>query len=106
MWVESISFNMIGKNLRLDVKVVGDSGALAGAQVGLNLTSNSGQSWVFNGITDSAGISSFTVNKAPAGSYEAAITSLTASGFTWDTTQGITSASYTLNAVNSRTIKK
>jgi len=97
---------MIGKNLRLDVKVVGDSGALAGAQIGLNLTSNSGQSWVFNGITDSAGISTFTVSKAPAGSYEATITSLTAAGYIWDTTQGITSAGYTLNAVNSRTIKK
>jgi hypothetical protein len=105
MWVESISFKMIGKNLRLDVKVISDSGALAGAQIGLNLTSNSGQSWVFNGITDSAGIGSFTVSKAPAGDYVATVTSLTAGSYTWDTERGVTSASYILNVSTSKPVK-
>jgi hypothetical protein len=43
----------------------------------------------------------FTVSKAPNGNYVATVTSLAASGCTWNTTQGVTSASYTLNGSSS-----
>ena len=97
MWVDSISFGMNGRNLRLSVWVVEENGALAGAQVGLDLSCSSGQNWTFNGITDSTGVATFTVSKAPPGDYVASVTSLAADGYVWDATQGITSASYTLN---------
>ena len=88
---------MLGKNLRLDVKVVGDSGALASALVTVNLDCSSGQTWAFSGVTDSSGLCSFTVSKAPAGSYTATVSGLTAGGYIWDTERGVTSASYTVN---------
>jgi len=97
MWVESITFRLTGKNLNISVKVVSDTGALAGASVGLTV-SNAGQSWYFNGVTDSSGGVSLTINKAPAGTYVATVTSLTAEGYAWDASQGVTSASYTLSS--------
>ena len=101
MWVEGIGFTMLGKNLRLDVKVVGESGAVSSAQVALNISCSSGETWTFSGITDSSGMVAFTVSKAPNGNYVATVTSLAASGYTWDTTQGITLASYILNGSSS-----
>lgn len=97
---------MLGKNMRLDVKVVGENGAVSGAQVGLDLSCSCGQSWTFNGITDSSGMVVFTVMKAPAGNYEATVTSLTASGCAWDTGRGITSSSYTLNVTTGKPVKR
>lgn len=94
MWVDSIAFKVTGKNLRLDIKVVGDSGGVPGAQVAAQLTGNAGQSWNFTGTTDSSGTVSFVVAKAPRSSYVASVMAITAAGYTWDTTQGLTSASY------------
>ena len=94
MWVESITFKVIGKNLRITVKTVGDAGALSG--VGVELTvANGGESWSFSGVTDSSGSVSFTLSKASAGTYVATVTGLSAVGCEWDSSQGITSASYT-----------
>jgi len=101
MWVDSIVFNLVGKNLHVDLKVTGENGAASGAQVSLDLSCSSGQSWSFSGVTDSSGLCSFTVSKAPVGNYVATVTSLAASGCTWDTAQGVTSASYTLNGSSS-----
>ena len=101
MWVDTITFNLVGKSLRVDCKVISENDAVAGAQVGMKLNCSCGRSWTFNGITDSAGMVSFTVQKAPAGDYTATATSLAAVGYYWDTTQGITSASYTLNGSSS-----
>jgi thermitase len=95
LWVEGIVFSVIGKNLRLNINVVSASGAVAGAQVAVQLT-NGIRNWNFTGITDSSGTASFVVAKAPAGSYVASVTAITMAGYTWDTTQGVTSASYTL----------
>jgi thermitase len=96
-WVESITFGVTGKNLRLNVKVVSESGAVAGAQVALQLT-NGVQNWNFTGTTDSSGAASFVVTKALTGSYVASVTAITATGYTWDTTQGVTSATYTVKS--------
>jgi len=93
MWVDSIAFKVIGKNLRVSVKVMSASGGVAGAQVAVQLSSGV-QKWAFTGTTDSSGAASFTVSKAPAGSYVASVTRLAATGYTWDTTMGIASAGY------------
>jgi len=106
IWVESITFKMIGKNLRLDVKIVGESGAVSGAQVSLDLICSCGQKWTFSGTTDSSGMAYFTVSKASAGNYIATVTSLSANDCTWDIGRGITSASYTLNAPASKPIRR
>ena len=97
MWVDSVRFIRNGKNLVVEVKVVTASGALPGANVGLSLECTDSQVRVFGGTTDSAGLVRFRLNKAPVGSYLATVTSLTCSGFTWDTTRGITAASYELS---------
>jgi len=95
LWVQSIDFGVTGKNLCLNVRVVRESGAVAGAQVAVQLT-NGVQDWNFMGTTDSSGITTFVVTRAPVGNYVASVTDATAAGYTWDTTQGITSASYAL----------
>jgi len=97
MWVDSITFRLTGNTLRLSIRVAEEGGAVAGAQVAVKLVWSGGQSWNFSGTTDSLGIASFLVPKAPVGVYVATVTSLTTSGYTWDTAQGVISASYTLN---------
>jgi hypothetical protein len=97
MWVDNIRFIKNGKNLFIEVKVVGATGVVPGAKVGLMLESSSGQVWNFSGTTDTAGLVKFKLGKAPVGSYWAAVTSLTCSGFTWDMSKGISAASYALS---------
>jgi len=97
LWVQSITFVLTGKNLGLNINVVSASGAVAGAQVAVQLT-NGARNWNFTGTTDSSGTASFVVSRAPASSYVASVMAITATGYTWDTLQGVTSASYTLNS--------
>jgi len=97
LWVQSITFVVTGKNLGLNINVVSASGAVAGAQVAVQLT-NGVRNWNFTGTTGSSGTASFVVTRAPAGSYVASVMAITATGYTWDTTQGVTSASYTLKS--------
>jgi thermitase len=93
LWVQGITFGMTGKNLRIGIKVASGGGAVGGAQVAVQLT-NGVQNWNFTGTTDSSGTVSFTVNKAPAGNYVATVTNVAATGYTWEATLGMTSASY------------
>jgi thermitase len=95
LWVQSITFGVTRKNLCLNVKVVSDSGAVAGAQVAVQLT-NGVQNWNFTGTTDSSGTASFVVTRALTGYYVASVTAINMAGYTWDTTQGVTSATYAL----------
>jgi thermitase len=96
MWVNSIGFVQNGKNLFIEISVMTTGGPLAGADVGLNLQCSGGESWDFNGTSNTAGLVRFKLGKAPAGSYSAVITSLACSGFTWDPGKGVTTASYAL----------
>jgi thermitase len=96
MWVDSISFIKSGKNLFTQVRVVTASGVLPGAKVGLRLECSNGKVWNFSGTADTAGLVKFKVSRPPVGSYLGSVTSLTCSGFTWDTSKGINSASYAL----------
>jgi thermitase len=95
MWVDSITFWMTGKNLRMSLDVVSETGPIAGAQVAVQLT-NGVRDWSFSGTTDTAGLVSFMVSKPPAGNYVALVTDAIAAGYVWDATQGSTSASYTV----------
>jgi thermitase len=95
LWVQSIAFGFKGRSLCLGVEVVSASGTVAGAQVVVQLT-NGAQGWNFAGTTDSSGTASFVVTKALVCSYVASITAIDMAGYTWDATQGVTSASYTV----------
>jgi len=97
MWVEAITFKVIGKNLRITVKSVDDAGPLCDVAVSLTVTSG-GETWHFGGVTDASGSASFTLSKPPAGTYVATVTRLSAVGYEWDSSQGVTSASYTLGS--------
>jgi thermitase len=105
MWVDGITFNSRGNNLGINIRVVAARGTVSAASVEIELVSSRGQSWRFSGTTDSFGAVGFVVQKASAGDYLATVTRLTASGYTWDTASGITSASYTLSA-SSKPAKK
>jgi len=98
MWVDSIRFVRNGKNLVVEVRVSTAGGALPGAAVGLSLECPSSNVWSFSGTTDSAGLVKFRASKAPVGSYLAAVNSLLCTGFTWDTSKGITCAGYALQS--------
>jgi hypothetical protein len=106
MWVDNITFNLVGKNLRVQVKVTSESGAVGGAQLGMKLTCSRGNIWDLTGTTNSGGIASFTVQKPPAGDYVATVASLSGSGYFWDTSRGVTSDSYTLDNSSRSTGKK
>jgi thermitase len=97
MWVDTISFIESGRYLFIVVRVVTASGVLPGAKVKLRLRYSNGRVWNFSGTTSTAGLVKFKVPKAPARSYQAAVNSLTCTGFIWDTSKGITSASYALS---------
>jgi uncharacterized membrane protein len=97
MWVDSISFVEKGKNLFIEVIVVTASGGLAGAEVGLSLECDNGETWSFSGTTSNIGSVRFKLGKAPVGTYSAVVTGLKCSGFTWDASKGITAIGYTLS---------
>ena len=105
IWVDSITFKPVGTRLRLEVKVVNESAVIAGAQVGVQLTCSTGQSWTLNGITASSGIASFTVQKAPYGTYVATITNVTPASYIWDITRGVISAEFTLDSSSGKVFK-
>ncbi len=105
MWVNSITFKVLGKgikNLRMDVKVVnwrGDPMANAQVTMEVDCTCSVGI-WTFTGTTGSNGTVSFVIQKAATGTYTATVTKLFAGqgGNTWDRDpdKGVTSESYTL----------
>ena len=97
MWVDNIRFSMCGKNLFIEVSIATASGVVVGADVDLTVVCSTGELWNFSGTTNTAGFVKFKLGKAPVGSYVTTVTSLTCSGFIWDTTNGITTTSYALS---------
>ncbi len=95
MWVDGITFTVSGKNLVIKAKVVSEAGAVAGASVSMAIT-NGSQSWQFKGTTDSAGLVTFTLSKAVAGTYIASLTMVSADGYEWNALNGINLASLIL----------
>jgi len=97
MWVDSIRFITRGKNLFIEIEVVTASGVLPRAEVGLSLECGNGEVWNFSGTTNNAGLVRFKLGKAPVGNYLIIVNGLTCSGFVWDMSKGISSASYALS---------
>jgi thermitase len=102
LWVNGLSLGMSGKNLRLDIQVVAQSGAVSGAQVNARITRSDGNVLYFTGTTNSYGSVSFTISKPPSGIYIATVTNVTATGYVWDSSRGTNSASYTVNTTSKR----
>jgi hypothetical protein len=96
MWVDGINFSLGGNSLSTEVIVAGDNGPVSGANVELMLTWDGGRNWDLNGYTDSEGKIKFRLTKAPKGNYIAIMANLTCEGYTWEKTQGVLSASYSL----------
>ncbi|MDY6911633.1 MAG: S8 family serine peptidase [Chloroflexota bacterium] len=95
MWGDSIDFTKSGVNFNVTIRVISDSGPVAGASVNLDL-SNSNKTWELSGITDAQGYAVTKVKKVSDGTYTATITSLSCDGFEWATGEGVTSATYVL----------
>jgi subtilisin len=57
---------------------------VSGASVRATLTRQQGGSWTSTGTTNSNGVRSFTLSRAPTGTYSTAILSATKTGLTWD----------------------
>jgi thermitase len=97
LWVNSMTLKMTGNILRLNVNVIGASGAVANAQVKVQITCTDGKLWSFSGVTDSSGNVSFSISKPASGTYTATIIDVIATNYTWDSSQGITTISYTIS---------
>lgn len=91
MWVQSIAFARLGSNVRVTFTVMGVSGPVGGAALAATITGPSGELWTASGTTNSSGVMTYTISKGAGGNYSARVTALTASGYTWDTTRGVTS---------------
>jgi len=95
MWVDSITFNPAGKYLYVDVNVGGPQ-PVGGARVTLRVKLGS----YTIGATKTTGPDgkvNFRLYPAVVGTtYVATVTGLVCDGYTWDTTGGVISASYTL----------
>jgi hypothetical protein len=74
------------RHLRATVTVEAGGSPVSGAlvQATLNRTNGGTGSWSFSGTTGSAGTVTFGLNNAPSGCYSLTVTSVTASGLTWD----------------------
>jgi len=95
MWVESITFIPTGSELQIKVKVVNPE-PVRGAMVRLNLKQNGRSIYNGYGSSNSAGEATYRWPRATGGEYLATVTYLRHSQYTWDESQGVTSASYTL----------
>ena len=103
MYVESITFSSKGgkrnRSLRIDVKVVDiNANPLAGVEVELDLSLDGGAPWSYTGSTGGDGVVRFTRSNPAAGHYEPTVTNLTLSGYNWDKTKGVESASCDLSS--------
>ncbi len=78
------------KNLNITVTLKdGANNPVAGASVSISLTNSVGGSYTASATTGSGGTVTFTLNNAPSATYSTTVTSITASGLTWD---GVTPA--------------
>jgi len=93
MWVEGITFTPVGPELQIKVRVV-NPGPVAGARLRLNLKQDGSSVWNSYAITGSDGEASYIWRQAAEGEYLATVSYLNHSQYSWDRSQGISSASY------------
>ena len=95
LWAESISFRITGPHLRVGVGIVTEGDLpLAGVRVELQVAHESGSVWVFAKNTNQDGEAEVRVFRAPSGTYTATILGLTKTGYVWDRTRGLVSATF------------
>lgn len=94
MWIDTIQFTVKNKNLMIKVHLASASGLVPGVNVGVQLDID-GRLRELSGITDSTGTATMNVHGFKGSSCNAYVISLDASGYTWDLTKGISSATYT-----------
>lgn len=84
--VSSIAYSLRRARLRVTLPLVNDQGdPVSGATVAARITNtSSGRRWNRTGTTAADGKVTLTVNNSPAGCYTTQVTSVTASGLTWD----------------------
>jgi len=97
IWVDTFGLRQCGVNLFVEVKVMSASSVAPGANVALSFECSSGELLNFSGTTDGDGLMRFRLHKPPVGDYAITVTSLTCSGFVWDTREGITATVYALS---------
>ena len=97
IWVDTFGLRQCGVNLFVEVKVMSASSVAPGANVALSFECSSGELLNFSGTTDGDGLVRFRLHKPPVGDYVITVTSLTCSGFVWDTSKGITATIYALS---------
>jgi hypothetical protein len=87
--VDAITYAASGGKGNKDITVrvatvYGSAAHLPGAAVSLTVTLNGGFFRTLSGTADAAGLVAFTIKNAPAGTYAATVTSLSAGGLAWD----------------------
>lgn len=102
MWAESITFTMKGSNLDIAVRVTGDSGVVSGATVNLQVSRDGATIGNYTATTDSTGKATVMLKKPSVGVYTATVTGLTCSGYVWDASRGVSSASYTMAKISTK----
>ena len=95
MWASSITFTPSGNDLYVKVKVV-NSQPISGATVKIRIQYG-GHSTSARKVTDTNGETTFRIYPARNRNYTATITGLTLSGYSWESSQGVKSATYNLS---------
>ena len=89
MWMEAISSKVMGRrHLNLVLQVASDAGPVPGAKGTLELTGP--ENWTSVFTTDSSGIATVKFRFLTRGLYRGTVTSLTAGGYLWDPSRGVT----------------
>ena len=93
MWVESISFEPSGSDLAIEFKVLNPSPVYR-AWLAVEIKRNGMILARTSGYTDSLGEFTYWVRSAPTGYYSVKVYSVRHTSYTWDTTKGVSTASY------------
>ena len=94
MWVDSITFTSSGSYITARVKVVNPQ-PVSGARVSINVYYNGRNRWAYSSTTSTTGEAVFRIYAGSRGIYTINVTQLSYSGYKWDTTKGVKSATYT-----------
>jgi hypothetical protein len=93
MWVEGISFIRSGNDLAIKLQV-GNPSSVYKAWLAVEIKRNGTVVARTSGYTDSSGEFTYLVRSAPTGYYSVKVYSVKHASYTWDTTRGVSTASY------------
>jgi len=96
MWVQSITFTPIIRNLEIRVKV-SNLNPVANGRLGLTIRKDGVAILFLSSYTTSAGEFAYLLRPANNGAYSVTINTLYKSSYVWDKTKGVLSGTYTLS---------